>query len=346
LDDYQCKLILDTLKSLSGSDSPTLFGLPSSTIQLLFSGPSLLANAEISTALDNAITIHYSSAQPNITSYGLNPLMVRLLSSASAKRRSWAISQIPACARRPVSLEHWCDSGLGEQVQALYTGTGDASQEERFKGMEVILRCGALSADAVEKGLIEGRLQPEGEDGGQQGFMVMLSHLLGSPSECRSKLNEGLCSQIDYTTILNCFALLLSTCPSPVMWTFDTSPDLPHTLFSEIKDNASFQKVITEHYQSFSPPSPQEGTITKSKGKGKEIDSDNPMSWISDFLRSLVPLKGERRKSGKEMALPQALAKAMNFCFAEMQHERVSVEVMAASAQCGFDVSHVVTASY
>ena len=74
-------------------------------------------------------------------------------------------------------------------MQALYTGTGDASQEKRFKGMEALLRCGALSADAVEKGLIEGRLQPEGEESGQQGFMVILSHLLGSPSECKSKLS-------------------------------------------------------------------------------------------------------------------------------------------------------------
>jgi len=160
-----------------------------------------LANAEISTALDNAITIHYSSAQPNITSYGLNPLIVRLLSSASAKRRSWAISQIPACARRPVSFEHWCDSGLGEQVQALYTGTGDASQAERLIGMEVILRCGALSADAVEKGLIEGRLEPEGEERGQQGFMSMLSHLLGSPSECESKLRRPANVRADLQTI-------------------------------------------------------------------------------------------------------------------------------------------------
>ena len=231
-------------------------------------------------------------------------------------------------------------------MQALYTGTGDASQDERFKGMEALLRCGALSADAVEKGLIEGRLESEGE-GGPQGFMVMLSHLLGSPSECKSKLkySEGPCLPADYVTILNCFSLLLSTCPSPVMWTFDTSPDLPHTVFSEIKDNASFHKVIIEHYQPSSPPSPQEGTISISKGKGRESNSENPMSWISDFLRSLVPLKGERRKSGKEMALPQALAKAMNFCFAEMQHERVSVQVKAASAQCGFDVSHGTHAS-
>jgi hypothetical protein len=52
-----------------------------------------------------------------------------------------------------------------------------------------------------------------------------------------------------------------------------------------------------------------------------------------------MPAKGEKGKSsGKEAALPQALAKVMNFCFAEMQHERLPVEVKAAAAQCGFDV--------
>jgi len=67
--------------------------------------------------------------------------------------------------------------------------------------MEVILRCGALSADAVEKGLIEGRLETEGEERGQQGFMSMLSHLLGSPSECKSKLRSLAKVHADLQTI-------------------------------------------------------------------------------------------------------------------------------------------------
>lgn len=59
--------------------------------------------------------------------------------------------------------------------------------------MEALLRCGALSADAIEKGLIQGRLQQEGEENGQQGFMSMLSHSLGSPSECKSISRAGPC---------------------------------------------------------------------------------------------------------------------------------------------------------
>ena len=130
----------------------------------------------------------------------------------------------------------------------------------------------------------------------------------------------------------------MSSCPSPTLWSFDTSPELPHTLFSEIKDNASFQEVILQHFQRdpTSLPAPSGGS---DKGKGKEADPENTLSWISGFLWSLMPAKGEKGKSvGKEAALPQALAKVMNFCFAEMQHERLSVEVKAAAAQCGFDV--------
>lgn len=56
--------------------------------------------------------------------------------------------------------------------------------------MEALLRFRALSADAIEKGLIQGRLYQDEEETGQQGFMSMLSHLLGSPSECESKFLE------------------------------------------------------------------------------------------------------------------------------------------------------------
>ena len=68
--------------------------------------------------------------------------------------------------------------------------TGEAGQQERLKGMEAILRCGALSAEAIEKGLIGGKLELEGQENGHKGLASMLSHLLGSPSDCESVLNE------------------------------------------------------------------------------------------------------------------------------------------------------------
>lgn len=168
----------------SDTSSSILFSIPPSSIQLLFSTPSLLANTEIATLFDNAITTQFSSPQPNITSYGLSPLIIRLLSSPKAKRRTWAVSQLPACARRPLSFEHWCESGIGEQIQALYTGTGDVGQADRLEVMESLLRCGALSVETIHRGLIEGKLDRDGEEHGQAGFMSMLSHLLGSPSKC------------------------------------------------------------------------------------------------------------------------------------------------------------------
>lgn len=74
------------------------------------------------------------------------------------------------------------------------------------------------------------------------------------------------------------------------------------------------------------------------KGKGKESDSQTPFSWIKDFLRSLIPESIAEAKAPKESAFPQALAKAMNFCFAEMQHERWTSVASATAAQCGLEV--------
>jgi senataxin len=149
-------------------------------VQLLFSEPSLLTDPSIYTSLDNAITTNYSPAQPNVTSYGLSPLLIRLLSSPKAKRRTWAISQLPACARRPLGFVEWCRNGIGEQIQALYLGSGEASQADRLEGMEALLRSKALSQDTIEKGLINGIVDESRTDHDDRGFMSTLSHLLGS----------------------------------------------------------------------------------------------------------------------------------------------------------------------
>lgn len=143
--------------------------------------------------------------------------------------------------------------------------------------------------------------------------------------------------------ILNCFALLLSSCPSPLLWSFDSSTELPHTLFSEIKDSSSFQDMITVYYNKqlhvdLLTPGPETADSFFRKGKGKESDSETPLSWITNFLRSLVPASDEQKLKATESPFPQALAKVMNYCFAEMQHERLSTEVRAAAAQCGFEV--------
>jgi senataxin len=120
------------------------------------------------------------------------------------------------------------------------------------------------------------------------------------------------------------------------------SPELPHTLFSEIKDNRAFQNLFTSYYEGTSsllPPTPpsDDGGSHLAKGKGKQVSDEAPFSWVSNFLRSLVAEK--TKDPPAESPLPQALAKVMNFCFAEMQHEGWTVEAKAAAAQCGFEVS-------
>jgi senataxin len=154
-------------------------------------------------------------------------------------------------------------------------------------------------------------------------------------------------TQPDYPSVLGCFTLLLSACPTQRLWTFDTSPELPHTLFSQIKDNKSFQQLVTKHYESSSASNPatpidENGFSYQAKGKGKEASTESPLSWISDMLRSLVPAQTKEKnpRTANELPLPQALAKVMNFCFAEMQHESWVIEAKAAAAQCGFEVSH------
>lgn len=176
----------------------TIFSLSTPMIQLLFSEVGLKSDPGISAHLDNAITANFSSPQPNITGTGLSPLLVRLLSSPKDKRRTWAISHLPACARRPLSFEEWCHSGVGEEVQALYSGTGGASTADRLAGIEALLRSGALSPQVVEKGVLGGQLDEISQDRSEQGLMATLSHLLGGQRDreikslcCRSYVVEN-----------------------------------------------------------------------------------------------------------------------------------------------------------
>lgn len=134
----------------------------------------------------------------------------------------------------------------------------------------------------------------------------------------------------DHETLLQCFAQILRLSPTSAIWTFDTSPELPHTIFSEIKDNPAFLKLLDSRYSQDSSPT----IADERKGKGKQSDQQGPLSWITDFLVSLT----SSTASTKESAFPETLAKAMHFCFAEMQHERLSQRLRAAAADVGFKV--------
>ena len=101
--------------------------------------------------------------------------------------------------------------------------------------------------------------------------------------------------------------------------------------------------MITEFYGTRFPaaplsPPPESADSFFRKGKGKDMDNETPLSWIKHFLRSLVPAPSDKKSKATESPFPQALAKVMNYCFAEMQHERLSIEIKAAAARCGFEV--------
>lgn len=128
-----------------------------------------------------------------------------------------------------------------------------------------------------------------------------------------------------FNDILSVFQTLLHLSPTHHIWAFDTSPELPHTLFSEIKNNRLFKDLV-DNYQ----PKAVNGDY---KGKGKaDDDQSNPLIWINGFLLSV--LDTPNAKTGA--AFPEALAKVMSYCLSEMQHDRLdaSTHILAAEAGC------------
>jgi senataxin len=140
----------------------------------------------------------------------------------------------------------------------------------------------------------------------------------------------------DFPAILECFSTLLHLSPTDDIWAFDTSPDLPHTLFSEIKNNPSFQTLL----ESQNAPAKTETPSSPAKGKSKD-EGEGALSWITPFLKSLIGGTAgvEAADSSGGGGFGEALAKVMNFCFLEMQHTRLGGEVRAAAAHAGFQVS-------
>ena len=110
-------------------------------------------------------------------------MLVRLLASPSTERRSWAISQIPACSRRPLVFEEWCSSGLGDEIKALYAETGEVKTADRLVAMEALLRSGALADEVIRKGILDGVTEVDGHSRPESGLMSTLSHLLGGHSD-------------------------------------------------------------------------------------------------------------------------------------------------------------------
>ena len=137
----------------------------------------------------------------------------------------------------------------------------------------------------------------------------------------------------DFPAVFACFIALLKQNSTHHIWDFDMSPELPHTLFSEVKSNPSFQNLL------------QSSCKDTSMAQRQSSSDHDVTSWMTDYLVSLTevettaqtaPTAGNKPVSG----FGEALAKVSNFCFSEMQHARLDAGVRAAVARAGIDVSH------
>ena len=149
----------------------------------------------------------------------------------------------------------------------------------------------------------------------------------------------------DYTDIFACFSTLLEATPTRHIWSFDPSAELPHTLFSDIRNNHSFQSLLSDRVKSTTcstiVPALAETKADTKTGKEKMDDSADPLSWTSSFLLSLVesPPKALEHGHDVDTGFGEALAQVASFCLQDMQHERFELELKAAAAQAAFAVS-------
>jgi senataxin len=155
---------------------------------------------------------------------------------------------------------------------------------------------------------------------------------------CSSKLSPSA-----FRTHLSCFALLLSLSPTHHIWSFDPSPELPHTLFSDIKNNPAFHALLLDLYKASPnsiPSLPHITTDTYDKGKRKQDVKAEPLLWIVDFLLSTAEVEaGASARMANDHGFGEALANVMTFCFVQMQHGRFTGDLRAAAAHTGFKVS-------
>lgn len=132
-----------------------------------------------------------------------------------------------------------------------------------------------------------------------------------------------------FPLIFGAFTTILRVSPTKHMWTFDSTPELPHTLFSDIKKNSAFRDLVLA-----AQPVP---VVDTSKGKMKEAVSETPsaLAWITNYLLSVNDVQSKDGNSG----FSEALARMMSFCFSEAQNEPFESVARAAAAQAGCSVS-------
>ena len=106
-----------------------------------------------------------------VAASGLRPLLVKL----SAKEAKWSVKK---CSRQPTAYRSWCDEGVGQEVQALYSG--EPGRRE-WSAVAAILKHRTLAADALEQGLLGGAI--DGSEGSKgTGLMAALMPRLSGSS--------------------------------------------------------------------------------------------------------------------------------------------------------------------
>lgn len=326
IDSWQADLILKELECCQpsyGATKATLLDLPQQYLQLLFNEPALQNNAKIASQMGEVISDVKEGGSATVSGLGLTPLLVNLLGSSDVQRRKWARSQVED-VRRPLSFDDWTSGGVGTEVQGLLFG--DLDVRDRWSAVNLLLKSNRLSTDTVQRGLLEGRydLSPARAD---RSVMVPIARLLGSSSD--SKWQSWLFRlTAAFPLIFDAFTRLLQISPTKHVWTFDSTPELPHTLFSDIKKNPAFRDVVLAAH-----PVPS-AYDSKSKIKDAALETPSALAWITDYLLSVNDLQSKEGSSG----FSEALARVMSFCFSEAQNEPFEAHARAAAAQAGCKV--------
>ena len=127
---------------------------------------------------------------------GLTVNLVKLLSSFHVSRRQWALAQLPFTARRPISLQQFCDDGIGYELKELYEGEFEPERAVRWEAINAIIGAGSLSLEAIQDGLLGKGATHSLSAGSRRGIMAFLSAMLGTETDgesiCQSIANQHL----------------------------------------------------------------------------------------------------------------------------------------------------------
>lgn len=331
VDRWQSELVLREFRSAQSelgpsdmSDRINIFELRTSVVQLLSNEPQLLKIPDIERITDCSMRM---STRPvyQATSLGLTAVIAHLLSSEEAFRRDWALAQLVSCAQRPIVLDDWYGSGIGAEIHRLWSQDLEHAAEWRWSALDRLLHSRCLSLEVVQIGLLEGKsASAMDRKTVARSMMAAVNQVLGSDTPY-------------FSVVLSIFAELLAISPTRHIWLHDMSPDLPPTLFSEIKTNPSFMRLLEAGYPPLDTPE------ISGTGKGKEKTAGGePLAWLEKMLVSLTDVTTARSPSadlvGVKSGFGETMARIMVFLFSELQHGSHSPQLSAIAAQTGCDI--------